>query len=1682
MPNRNRRTDGALELTFAWLALPVLLAAGFSNSAAGQCGSGGFLLPPSGAGPYNTQQCFPDASGPAFWTDPATSSFPTHTSQVRTALQSPSSTSHTGALPTGSRPNCGGIIHPPAGGAAPTISLRLVGRRVVVDYEAPNYYCQDTGDWPPAFTYVNDVGLTSDHLILNGPGGTLAEAFIYYEKGTWDTGIDLACGGSGTYSAQIAFAASVGSLTASSGNQLLTAPSGSACTTPPPDHRSCPAGGLGGSTGVAQPINVGSGDVTTTIPLFTLAQLPLSLSFSLTYHSSGFKNPSLVSSPMGLGWTHPFAQTLRPVPSTNILYHVTADGYESEYTQSGAAWNASSPGELRGAVVADAPTSEYRLQDLDGTVTGFDQATGRWKYTKDRWNNQITGTYTGSNLTTVTDSTGRVVGLAYNGANQVQTITLPDGQFWQFGYQGSSLISIRDPLHTSSNWRNLGYQNPIVANIPLIISITDDAGALLEGHSYGTLDRGITSFSASNTSMVTVAYDTPLSGWRTVTSQIDATTNQVSTFSLTYQAGRWLPLQIIGPCTTCSGAGSDTQSFTYTADNHLSTATDGKGNVTARLYNADGNVTTLTEAQGSGVQRVTTYAYAYAPWPNFWTTLTQPSAAKTASSKSTVRALSGAGETTLTVTETGYLLSTDGSTTSYTTTQTFDAAHRLLTVTDPRSNATTYAYYAPADGANQNGRLKTVTDALSFVTTYTNYDNFGVARSVTDPNGVQTQLVTDTRGRVTSSTAKAVSGDPNEPTDYVTTYAFDSRDRLTKVTLPRGNATSYAYQDGTNRLTDTIRVDAGNLQQERLHLTLNIIGSKIQEEAQKCSSPGSSCAGWTQTRSDKFVYDTKNRLSQIVHPVPLPPDSTKATYAYDANGLLATVQDERHASANTLYAYDALNRLSQVQQVLAGAPGGYATTSYAYDAQDNLTQVTDPNGNLTTYAYDDFRRLQKQISPVSGTTNYSYDFAGNLTSTSDGNNATTTRTYDALNRVSGASSSRSGLTTESVTYTYDDATAGKYGKGRLSTMTDPTGSVAYAYDRRGLLRSENRIISGAPFSQAYGYDANGNRSSVTYPSGRVVAYTFDFADRPVAASSGGTNYVTAASYAPFGPATSLSFGNATTRSASFDLRYRPATLALTGASSTVSYSYGVDALGNITSITDSVTAAYSRTFGYDDLNRLTSATTGTGGSPPLWGSTGTYTYDSLGNRKTMNLGARSVTYTYEAVSGHDTSRLWSVSEGSLAVRHDSAGNEYQFGSTTSAYSPRNFLASTGSTSYGYDGRGLRVLEQSPSGGSLLYTITPCRIFDTRNATGPYGGPSLGAGATRAFTIWGQCGIPASGPRAIALNLTAVSPPGTGSLTLFPSDVSLPGTSSISVKPGVTRANNGVMGLSAAGSISLYNGLSSSIDMILDVSGYFADAPPSSRFFFYSPEMNLLSETAITENGSSPTPLYEYVWFGGRPIAQETVGASATRWTMTDHLGTPFLQTASGGSIVWRTENEPFGRVYAYTAGSAADPQPLRFPGQEERSTSSGRSYNLFRWYRSDVGQYTQPDPVELYDTKGEPYAYARGNPVRYTDPTGEQVALPVAPIMGGAVIATCLAIPACNAAIRDALDRCSRIRCRLAYHGPHHTFPGIGRRCHIQLTCWLKGIKGSGWSIRIPVPCLKGENSDTPDSEEETGN
>lgn len=125
----------------------------------------------------------------------------------------------------------------------------------------------------------------------------------------------------------------------------------------------------------------------------------------------------------------------------------------------------------------------------------------------------------------------------------------------------------------------------------------------------------------------------------------------------------------------------------------------------------------------------------------------------------------------------------------------------------------------------------------------------------------------------------------------------------------------------------------------------------------------------------------------------------------------------------------------------------------------------------------------------------------------------------------------------------------------------------------------------------------------------------------------------------------------------------------------------------------------------------------------------------------------------------------------------------------------------------------------------FYTITPCRVIDTRRPVGPYGGPALSGNTSRDVTVAGTCGVPTNAG-SVAVNVTVTGATAGGNFRVYPSGSPLPGSSSINYAAQQTRANNGTFGLGTGGALSVYcNQNSGTAHLILDVFGWFDDDSP-----------------------------------------------------------------------------------------------------------------------------------------------------------------------------------------------------------------------------------------------------------------
>ena len=116
-----------------------------------------------------------------------------------------------------------------------------------------------------------------------------------------------------------------------------------------------------------------------------------------------------------------------------------------------------------------------------------------------------------------------------------------------------------------------------------------------------------------------------------------------------------------------------------------------------------------------------------------------------------------------------------------------------------------------------------------------------------------------------------------------------------------------------------------------------------------------------------------------------------------------------------------------------------------------------------------------------------------------------------------------------------------------------------------------------------------------------------------------------------------------------------------------------------------------------------------------------------------------------------------------------------------------------------------------------YTLTPCRLVDTRSAQAP----ALAAGERRVWTVTGgACGVPATAT-AVAVNVTVTGAIAAGHVRLAPGN-GLTESSAVNFSAGATRANNGVVRLATdgTGGLAATNRSSGTVHLVLDVSGYF----------------------------------------------------------------------------------------------------------------------------------------------------------------------------------------------------------------------------------------------------------------------
>ncbi len=424
------------------------------------------------------------------------------------------------------------------------------------------------------------------------------------------------------------------------------------------------------------------------------------------------------------------------------------------------------------------------------------------------------------------------------------------------------------------------------------------------------------------------------------------------------------------------------------------------------------------------------------------------------------------------------------------------------------------------------------------------------------------------------------------------------------------------------------------------------------------------------------------------------PGNVTSKYSYNAGNVTVTPQG------------GGVLLLLPNSYVTAVQDGAQSSTQFTYGSDWQSATVTNANGNVTSYAFNQYGSPLSITDPA-GTTSMTWsadDIVMN--SKTNGRGVTTNYTYDLNANL--LSESVGGGTT---TYTYATFPPTLPIKNRVASKTDRNGNATtYSYDGSGNLLSQ----ADAAGVTHHSYAGNGDRLQTTDPRGNSTRFTYDTYGylETVVDAMGGT---TQTPHNIRGQLVGVTNANHYSTTMGYDnLNRLLGKIDPLGGSRTYTY----DNMGNKLSEKDE--EGRTTAWTYDDQNRVTSIQN-------AGGKTKTFGYDPEGNKTSeSDWDSNTTSYSYDGAN-----RLTTRTEplGKVtAYGYDPVGNVTSetdaLGRVTSyAYDPMNRRTSKadamgGSTKYGYDAVGNKLSETDPLSHSTSFNYDGVnRLVSATNALG-----------------------------------------------------------------------------------------------------------------------------------------------------------------------------------------------------------------------------------------------------------------------------------------------------------------------------------------------------------------------------
>ncbi len=442
---------------------------------------------------------------------------------------------------------------------------------------------------------------------------------------------------------------------------------------------------------------------------------------------------------------------------------------------------------------------------------------------------------------------------------------------------------------------------------------------------------------------------------------------------------------------------------------------------------------------------------------------------------------------------------------------TYDAAcAKIKTVTDARGKVTTWNYNATTCTLTNVQQPQVPNpelggSPLQTPTTAYLYNGFGQLTQVTDPTG---RIVTFDYHAATNYRLHRYVNPAG--LNLTTTYGHNNYGDINSITDPRGAISTITYIYDKQRRLAQINAPLGSITKN----TYDLDGDVIRVERAKNDPP-------TQWQAWQVTYTPTKLVESEVSPL-----AETSWRTYDALDREVLITDAAGRKVLARYFRDGkIMSLTRAHQSISMPAITYSTYSYSPNGQIDI--VTDAKANATNLDYDGFDRLARTFysDPTSGTPcipalphsaaapscganqryeEFGYDPSGNTTSRRNRSSAVITSIFDDINRETtrGVPANSLGHFARTLTNTYDLA-------GRRYDASADGQSISHRYDAVGRVDTVTDSLLSPTGTADYGYDAAGNRTTLIYPSGTQVTFSYDALNRLNAAMEGG---VTLADY------------------------------------------------------------------------------------------------------------------------------------------------------------------------------------------------------------------------------------------------------------------------------------------------------------------------------------------------------------------------------------------------------------------------------------------------------------------------------------------------------------------------------------------------------------------------------------------